>query len=122
MAIASANNANPVFVKLIRLQYKFEEVQKLVVQVYDVDTALASQSAALNLGSQDFIGEIECTVAQIMSSRGCSLTQPIKNAGKPGRAKGTVTLHCEEVKNSNALVHLRLSADALDKKVRISFL
>jgi hypothetical protein len=107
-----------VFVKLIRVSYRFEETQKLVIRLFDVDDAAKTQSTRLDLSKQDFIGEIHTSMAQVMGSRGSSYTGSIQNPSHPSRAKGTITVRGEEVKNSNALVVLQFVGEALDKKVR----
>jgi len=53
------NNLNPNFAKSVTVDYYFEEVQKLKLQVYDVD----SPSQALQ--AHDFLGEVECTLGHV---------------------------------------------------------
>ena len=53
------NTLNPQFSKGILLQYYFEEVQKLVIAIYDID----SESGSLK--DADFLGQIECTLGQV---------------------------------------------------------
>jgi hypothetical protein len=62
---APANSNSPKFVKLIRAKYKFEEVQNLVLRLYDIDSSLHSRTDQFDLASQDFIGEISCQFAQV---------------------------------------------------------
>lgn len=52
------NDQNPNFTAQFSLTYLFEEVQRVRLEVYDVDTAYKSSDAAkLDLGRQDFQGE-----------------------------------------------------------------
>ena len=45
------------------VDYHFEELQKLKFSVYDIDDPKA------NLNKADFLGEIECTLGQVISSQ-----------------------------------------------------
>lgn len=56
------NNLNPDFAKGVTLDYFFEMVQKLKFTVYDVDNATSS------LADDDFLGEMECTLGQVIHS------------------------------------------------------
>ncbi len=139
--VRAANNADPVFCKLIRVPYHFEQQQRLVARVYDIDSVTGPTSASIVLERQDFIGsvhtlqfqcnhsdnfvvcagsgEITCMLAQVMGARGATLRENIRNTTTPSRAKGLLTIRGEEVKNANALITLQLSAEALDKKVSL---
>ncbi len=55
-----ANTHNPKFVRLIRIRYKFEEVQTVTVRLYDIDSKVSGQADTLRLADQDFIGEVSC--------------------------------------------------------------
>ena len=50
---------NPEFKKVIEMNYRFEEVQKLRFSVFDVDNATAT------LDDDDHLGAIECTLAEV---------------------------------------------------------
>ena len=56
------NSLNPEFSKRIRIQYRFEELQKMKFAIYDVDHPIGP------LNSQDFLGEAACTLGQIVSA------------------------------------------------------
>ncbi len=100
------------------MKYKFEEQQALVFRLFDVDTRVTSRSEAVNLQAQEFIGDTECNLSQVMGGRGSTFTGPVVNRSAPHRGVGTVTIRGEEVKNSNALLTFQFSAQGLDKKVR----
>lgn len=105
--------------RLIRLTFKFEEQQRLVVRLYDTEESDPDAKVARMVPQDaDFIGEVQCLIAQIMGARGCLVTMKIVNSVHPSRAKGSITLHAEEVKNSNALVRLQITGERLDRKVR----
>ncbi|XP_066421701.1 copine-3 [Molothrus aeneus] len=101
------NSLNPKFSKKFLIDYYFELVQKLKFGIYDID------NKTYDLSDDDFLGELECTLGQIVSSR--TLTKPLvlKN-GKPA-GRGSITITAEEVKD-NRVVVLELEARKLDNK------
>jgi len=54
------NSLNPDFSQAITMDYYFEMVQKLKFSVFDVD------NATKQLDDDDFLGEMECTLGQVM--------------------------------------------------------
>ncbi len=103
--------------RLIRAKYKFEEVQTLVIKLFDIDSSMHSRASDVNLQSQDYIGEMTLQFAQIMSSRGSMFRGAITNTVFPARARGAITVRGEEVKNSNAKLSIQLAAEKLENKV-----
>ncbi|KAI1243491.1 hypothetical protein IHE44_0001116 [Lamprotornis superbus] len=101
------NSLNPRFAKKFLIDYYFELVQKLKFGIYDID------NKTYDLSDDDFLGELECTLGQIVSSR--TLTKPLvlKN-GKPA-GRGSITITAEEVKD-NRVVVFELEARKLDNK------
>ncbi|XP_071410323.1 copine-3 isoform X2 [Pithys albifrons albifrons] len=73
------NSLNPKFSKKFLIDYYFELVQKLKFGIYDID------NKTFDLSDDDFLGEFECTLGQIVSSR--TLTKPLvlKNGKPAGR-------------------------------------
>ena len=53
------NTNNPEFSKSVEVEYRFGEVQNMKFCVYDVD------NATLALSDDDFLGKMECTLAQV---------------------------------------------------------
>lgn len=53
------NSLDPKFATAVRLNYYFEEVQKVVVGIYDVDNKTHT------LSDDDFLGQVECTLGQV---------------------------------------------------------
>ncbi|CAI9605684.1 unnamed protein product [Staurois parvus] len=102
-----SNCLNPKFAKKFVIDYYFEVVQKVKFAVYDID------NKTYDLGDDDFLGECECTLGQIVSSK--RLTKPLvmKN-GRPA-AKGTITICAEEIKD-NRIVQFEAEARKLDNK------
>ncbi len=56
------SNLNPVFAKVLMLDYYFEEVQKLRFEVYDIHG-----THSIGTRDDDFLGGVECTLGQVMS-------------------------------------------------------
>uniref|UniRef100_A0A665UGX1 Copine I n=1 Tax=Echeneis naucrates TaxID=173247 RepID=A0A665UGX1_ECHNA len=105
------NTSSPSFSQRLRLDYHFETVQNLKLGVYDID------NSSVDLGDDDYLGGIEITLGQIVSSK--TLTRPLQlKKGKPA-GKGTITVTAEEIKDNRA-IELELEAKHLDKKVNCS--
>ncbi|ELR61831.1 Copine-3 [Bos mutus] len=101
------NCLNPKFSKTFIIDYYFEVVQKLKFGIYDID------NKTVELSDDDFLGECECTLGQIVSSK--KLTRPLvlKN-GRPA-GKGSITISAEEIKD-NRIVLFEMEARKLDNK------
>lgn len=57
------NSLNPKFSKKFQIDYYFELVQKLKFGVFDID------NTTVQLNDDDFLGEFECTLAQVCANR-----------------------------------------------------
>ncbi|NXF51050.1 CPNE3 protein, partial [Oceanites oceanicus] len=101
------NSLNPKFAKKFLIDYYFELVQKLKFGIYDID------NKTFDLNDDDFLGEFECTLGQIVSSRTLSKPLVLKNGRPAGR--GSITITAEEVKD-NRVVVLEVEARKLDNK------
>uniref|UniRef100_A0A669P7H7 Copine 3 n=1 Tax=Phasianus colchicus TaxID=9054 RepID=A0A669P7H7_PHACC len=102
------NSLNPKFSKKFLVDYYFELVQKLKFGIYDID------NKTIELADDDFLGEFECTLGQIVSSK--TLTKPlVLRNGRPA-GKGSITITAEEVKD-NRVVLFEVEARKLDNKV-----
>uniref|UniRef100_A0A8D3BW82 Copine I n=1 Tax=Scophthalmus maximus TaxID=52904 RepID=A0A8D3BW82_SCOMX len=101
------NSSSPSFSQRLKVDYHFETVQNLRLGVYDIDNSSA------DLGDDDYLGGVELTLGQIVSSK--SVTRPLQlKKGKPA-GKGTITVTAEEIKDNRA-IQLELEAKNLDKK------
>ena len=118
--VGAANTHAPKFVKLVRASYRFEEVQSLIIRLFDIDSTMHCRHDTVDVSSQDFIGEVTCHFAQIMSARGSLFRGPVVNAHHHHRSKGTITVVGEEVKNCNAALTIQLACERLENKVRSS--
>uniref|UniRef100_A0A672IL33 Copine-3 n=1 Tax=Salarias fasciatus TaxID=181472 RepID=A0A672IL33_SALFA len=101
------NCLNPKFSKALLLDYYFEMVQKLRFEVYDIDSDNGS------LQDADFLGALECTLGQIVSSR--KITKPLLLKDKTPAGKGTITI-CAEERTDSRVVAFETAARKLDKK------
>ncbi|XP_062445487.1 copine-1 isoform X3 [Rhea pennata] len=82
------NCQKPEFSKKLIVDYYFEKVQKLKFGVYDID------NKSFDLNDDDYLGGIECTLGQIVSSS--VFTRPLElKKGKPA-GKGTITVQCAD--------------------------
>ncbi|XP_041817047.1 copine-3-like isoform X2 [Chelmon rostratus] len=101
------NCLNPKFSKTFVIDYYFEMVQKLRFEIYDIDSDNCS------LQDADFLGELECTLGQIVSSR--KLTKPLLMKNKTPAGKGIITI-CAEERTDSRVVEFEVAARKLDKK------
>ncbi|XP_053487174.1 copine-3 isoform X1 [Ictalurus furcatus] len=101
------NCLNPKFAKKFLIDYHFEIVQKLKFGIYDID------NKTVDLSDDDFLGELECTLGQIVSSG--KLTRPLILKNKRPAGKGTITIIAEEIKD-NRVVNFEVEARKLDNK------
>ncbi|KAL9649914.1 hypothetical protein ABK040_011387 [Willaertia magna] len=103
------DNLNPKFVKSFILDYRFETNQFLKFVVVDIDNEKSK-----NVNDQDLIGEMQCTLAEIVGSKGGRIMKPLIHPHHLNR--GYISVRSEEVQGVNDVVSLKLSATSLDKK------
>ncbi|PWA24612.1 hypothetical protein CCH79_00016287 [Gambusia affinis] len=77
------NCLNPKFARRFVIDYYFEMVQKLKFCVYDID------NSTYDLSDDDFLGELECTLGQIVSNRQMTRQLLLKDRRPAGH--GTIT-------------------------------
>ncbi|CAB1330266.1 unnamed protein product [Coregonus sp. 'balchen'] len=65
------NTLNPDFVRKYILDYFFEEKQNLRFDVYDID------SKSPDLAKHDFLGQVFCTLGEIVGSPASRLEKPL---------------------------------------------
>ncbi|KAK1799109.1 hypothetical protein P4O66_006692 [Electrophorus voltai] len=87
------SNLNPVFAKVLLLDYYFEEVQKLRFEVYDIHG-----THSIGTRDDDFLGGVECTLGQVRC-------HPL-----------FLHIHAEEISGNNGYVELSFCAKKLDDK------
>uniref|UniRef100_A0A3Q4ARF3 Copine-3 n=1 Tax=Mola mola TaxID=94237 RepID=A0A3Q4ARF3_MOLML len=101
------NCLSPRFAKKFVIDYYFEMVQKLKFGIYDID------NKTVDLSDDDFLGQLECTLGQVVSSK--KLTRPLLLTNKSPAGKGTITISAEEIKD-NRVVNFEVEARKLDNK------
>ena len=84
------DNLNPEWVTKVTVDFHFEQQERFKIQVFDSDDDRNLQ----NLQNHDFIGELEFTLHEVVTTRAQCLEKPLINAkhAKPGRVK----IHGEE--------------------------
>lgn len=97
----------PKFSKKFLVDFYFEQIQKLKFAIYDID------NKTIDLKDDDFLGQFECTLGQIVSSK--KLMRPLMLENKKLAGKGVISILAEEIKDNRA-VNLQLQAQNLDKK------
>ncbi|XP_036007182.1 copine-9 isoform X2 [Fundulus heteroclitus] len=102
------NTLNPDFVRKFVLDYFFEEKQNLRFDVYNVDMR------SCNLSKHDFLGQIFCTLGEIIGSSGGRLERML--SGIPGKKCGTIIFTAEELSNCRDIATMQFCANKLDKK------
>ncbi|KAI3499831.1 hypothetical protein L1887_35643 [Cichorium endivia] len=111
------NNLNPMWIQKINILFHFEIVQPLIFRVYDVDSKYHNLSTKmLKLNEQDFLGEANCVLSEIMTLRTRSMT--VKLHGKEGHFGdfGSIIVHAEETIDSKIATEMRLRCTNLDNK------
>lgn len=104
------DNLNPKFVKTFQIDYRFEEIQPLRFLCYDVDNSSA------DLTKQDFIGEFQCKLADIVTAKQKTLSRPLKHPKHPNSKRGNITIIAEEVLQLTQQFTFRFAGKHLDKK------
>uniref|UniRef100_A0A669CB37 Copine-3 n=1 Tax=Oreochromis niloticus TaxID=8128 RepID=A0A669CB37_ORENI len=78
------NCLNPKFAKRFVIDYYFETVQRLKFCVYDID------NDTYDLSDDDFLGEFECTLGQVVSNK--QMTRPLLLKDRRPAGRGTITV------------------------------
>ncbi|KAJ8523561.1 hypothetical protein ON010_g17558 [Phytophthora cinnamomi] len=102
------DDLNPKWAKLFLVEFHFEIVQQLKVDVYDQDN-----SSPDKLNEQDYIGGAEFTLGQLMGAPGQSGTFLLTRGKNKSKHQGSLLVRADEVKASSEAVRLRFSATAL---------
>ncbi|KAL5566183.1 hypothetical protein UlMin_029347 [Ulmus minor] len=113
------NCLNPAWINKITVAFQFEMVQPLIFQVYDVDTRYHNVPLkTLNLKDQDFLGETNCVLSEIVTKHSRTLTLNLhrRNGTRRVRNLGTITIHAEESVASRSGVEIAFRCSKLDNK------
>ncbi|KAI4378866.1 hypothetical protein MLD38_016290 [Melastoma candidum] len=114
------NSLDPSWIQKIPVTYHFEVIQHLVFQVYDVDTKYHNvPPKALNLHDQQFLGEANCVLSEIVTKQSRSLTLKLTDRNTVGvgaRNLGALTVHAEEAEASKSSVEITFHCSQLESK------
>ncbi|PSC75962.1 BONZAI 3-like isoform X1 isoform A [Micractinium conductrix] len=114
-----ANMSDPEWVKPILERYTADAAQPMKVVIYDVDS-IAKKPEALSLASQDYIGEVEFALSDLMKAPGGTLELPLVDL-QQGRAlpPGCVVVFKAEPMSSsdNRVIRFAFAATGLMGKV-----
>lgn len=97
-----SDNLNPKFAKKILMQYHFEQVQYLRFEVIDIDP----------IGGNDFLGRLDTTLAEIVTSRSNTFKMPLKDG--PRKRPGQLIVEVEELIICKQVISFNMSANDLD--------
>ena len=98
------------FTKAFKLDFYFEEVQTLVVELYDRD------SSAEDLSKHDFLGKVEVTLGRVMGSPCQSMKLGLQSKSNQPTKSGYVILRGEEVSTCADMVQMLIVGKKLDNK------
>lgn len=100
------NDLNPNFSRKITIDYYFETVQKLRFRIFDIDNTSAT------LEDDDFLGGMECTLANIVSRKTYRQSLKLKHHQN---SKSSITIVADEI-SDNRVLSLNIKATKLDNK------
>lgn len=86
------DSLNPKFIKNFQVEYRFEERQKFLIKIYDVDDFNRPDL----LDKHDFIGELEFMLHEVVTARNQILRKNLVNNADKARYNGVVILTAEE--------------------------
>jgi len=99
------DSLSPSWLKKFVIDYKFEERQMLKFSVYDLD------SSSAQLSHHDFLGEVETSLAEIVSSQSKGFSRKFNTP-----YTGSIQIISEEVSSNKEEVTMTFNAINLDKK------
>ncbi|XP_062501287.1 copine-3-like [Corticium candelabrum] len=98
------NTLNPSFVKPVRINYHFEEVQKVLFRVYDADDGEIDELSTL--------GSAETTLGTIVGS----IVTTLPLVQNDNKKRGTITIVAEETSEIQEEYYFTFTGRNLDKK------
>ena len=101
------DNLNPSWRKKFVVDYKFEQRQLVKFEVYDWD------SKSSKVKDHDFLGSLECTLAQIVAAPNKQFNAAIKEGPSKG---GKFFISAEELSGNKDILTIQFGAKGLDKK------
>jgi len=94
---------SPRWGKKFVIDYCFEQRQLLKFCIYDID------SGSAKLGDHDFLGEVECSLGEIMAQQSKGFVRKLSKGGK-------LFVQAEELSSNKDLIHLKFEGKNLDNK------
>ncbi len=79
------DSLNPKFIKNFQLEYRFEERQKFLIKIYDVNDFNSPEL----LDKHDFIGELDLMLKEVVTARNQILRNNLGNNADKARATGS---------------------------------
>lgn len=117
------NSLSPVWIEKFSIAYHFEIVQPLVFHVYDVDTNYHNLPVKnLNLNEQEFLGEANCVLSEIVTKHGKSLVLKLQRRDGHGVTvdRGSLSIHAEETISSRQAFEMTFRCTQLKNMDRFS--
>ncbi|CAL1546463.1 unnamed protein product [Lymnaea stagnalis] len=102
------NTLDPKFTTPFTVDYHFETVQHVRIRIFDLDNTTEK------LDDDDFLGQMECTLGQIVSKSPFTKTLTRKNGQDMSNC--FITISAEEIKEGCELALLRFGAKKLENK------
>lgn len=118
---AIANTPDPQFVRPVLVRYTQNAAQPMRIVLYDVDRL--GRPERLRLASQDYIGEAEFSLADVMAAPSRSLQLPLLDlqAGRQLPPTSVAVIKAEQLAmGDDRVVRLAMSASGLAKKDTLS--
>jgi len=117
-----ANNLNPEWVTLIKVNYCFEELQLIRIEVYDVTGSFSSSCTDhLCLRDQTLMGTASFALAQVLGSDNRFYSTPLINAPDLTRQEAAMHIKAEEVVSQDAKCHLQFRAEGVLAETKPKF-
>ena len=102
------DTADPAWAKKLQINYNFEAKQIVKFEIYDSDSSKGS------LDKHDFLGLVETTLANVVTSPCKQFVSVLKDG--PKNKGSRIYVDVEEVSGNNDVVQLQFSGVKLDKK------
>ncbi|XP_071709996.1 protein BONZAI 3-like [Rutidosis leptorrhynchoides] len=113
------NNLDPIWHQKLTVTFEFETVQLLIFQMYGVDTKYHNLSTEMrpDLKDQDFVGEANCILSQIMNLRRGNITLKLRGRNVDDvRNLGSITVCAEVIIDPKLDIEMKLRCSNLKYK------
>jgi len=93
------DSLNPVFVKGLEIDYRFESVQRLKFVVYDIDCKHSNKWS-----DQDYLGEAVTDLGSIIGAKGGQVALHLGHPKHRSQSFGHIIIRAEEVSSSKRVL------------------